>query len=225
MYIPKLRTMNQVVEHFKASDSETALTVTLLKALSKCGTITAVRIGTKVLVNLDECISVFMKNGHAVDSNANDYESANISQVTQKDSQLHLHAGKRIMRSTGEICRLFCSTDSASRVRKSLIKSAIASCDIFAVWLPQGFWQVDLNEFVCLFTRGKTFVQGATVPRIRHYEDSYHILKHEQPQLELTWSKLSHLLQNKTVTTFYHGNRWLVNIDEVVKAFDVVNDR
>ncbi|MFI3165566.1 MAG: hypothetical protein R3Y45_04730 [Bacillota bacterium] len=202
MYLPRIRTITEVVDFFKSQDAETAVTKNLLAKLVKDGEICSVRIGSKLLVNLDECISFFKCN-------------ADIQSTT---SQLHA-VTKRSMHTTGEIARLFLAHDQNTRVRRSMVKSAIATKQINGIWLYQGYWLIDIQDFINILTNGKTFATTNEVPRIRNYEKSYHTLQSEYPNSAPTWNQLHTLTKNKTVTTYYHGNRWIVNLDEIIDTY------
>ncbi len=206
MYLPMLRTAEQVVSYFKEQDPETVVTVSLINYLIKTNKIIGRKIGSKVLVNFDECVYFFMLDI--------------ISAEPQTKSPRH-------MVTTGDIYRLFMANDEDTRVRKSLIKTVIATGKVFSVWLPQGHWLVDLDEFVRFFTGGKVFIppndtqeiirpygsreQRSRLPRLRHYEQCYHLLRRDYPQLNITWQQLHSLAHGGEVFCMWYNNRWIVD--------------
>ena len=51
--LPRMRTIPKAYEEVKAADPETSFTIRALRRLVKCGNIQSVRVGNKILINLD----------------------------------------------------------------------------------------------------------------------------------------------------------------------------
>lgn len=59
MNIPKMRTIQEVVNEFKLLDNDTKITVSGIRRLVKENKLKSVRVGNKVLLNFDSCINYF----------------------------------------------------------------------------------------------------------------------------------------------------------------------
>ncbi len=197
MYLPRLRTTEQVVEYLRTYDPDSAITTTLIAKLIDNGTLHAARIGRRIIINLDECIDIFYSNS-----------SRSTTATT---------TAPRCMRTTGEIYRMFASWDSDTLVCKNIVRTAIRSNGINAVWLPKGFWVADVGQFVALFTNGYTYDPNRAVPRLGALQRCKQILYYLYPNEYQLEQAILQATQSKTVATIYNGNRWLINIDELGK--------
>ncbi len=199
MYLPRLRTMTEIVAYFKDYDSNSVITETLIKDLIKKNKIHSKFVGSKYLVNLDECLAFF----------------CNYPKI-----KINCNKNPRHMQSTGEIYRLFLKYDNATRIRKSVVRSLISSTTtVHTVWLNKGQWLIDLDEFVSCFTGGYECQLHTYIPRIRHYEMCYHQLKIDCPDISVTWNELHDFVHSGKVFCYWYNNRWLVDYKAIVEHF------
>lgn len=196
MYIPKLRNPEQIVEYFKQYDSDTAVTVHLLKTLASGNKIMCRIIGKKRLFNLDECLQYFMG--------------------TVKYEEVEKEDAIRKMRGTFEILDMFKEYDSDSILCKLTVRRIASDEEQVFARLHNQKWMIDLEQFVA-FLSGKTNQPETKVPRIRYYEKSYHLIKQLYPQYKVTWTQLYALVHSGDIFVLAHGKRWLLNFDQLVE--------
>ena len=60
--IPRMRTIKQCVEHFKAADPDTAITEYFIRTLANSNEISTVRAGNKIMIDLD-ILTNYLKGG------------------------------------------------------------------------------------------------------------------------------------------------------------------
>lgn len=53
----RIRTIRDAIAHIKETDSDTAVTYNFIRKLCDCKKITSIRLGKKILINLDELIA------------------------------------------------------------------------------------------------------------------------------------------------------------------------
>ena len=102
MYIPKLRSPEQVVNYIKAVDVNSDVTVHLIKTLAKGKKIMCRFIGKKKIFNLDECLQYFTGN-------------------VKYDKIRKVRGSVRKMRGTFEILNMFKESDSDTILCKMII--------------------------------------------------------------------------------------------------------
>lgn len=197
MYIPKLRNPEQIVEYFKQSDNDTAVTVHLIKTLAKRKKVMCRFIGKKRLLNLDECLQYFTGNVR--------YEKVK-----------KIRGTPRKMRGTFEILDMFKEYDPNTILCKLIVRRIADNEKKVFARLHSGKWMIDIDQFIT-FLSGKTNQEETNVPRIRYYEKSYHLIRQLYPQYRITWNQLYSLVHSGDIFVFAHGKRWLLNFDQLVE--------
>lgn len=171
MYVyPRLRTVEQVVEYFKQTDSETAVTVHLLKTLAKRKKIVCRFIGKKRVFNLDECLHYF--TGKVA------YEKIR-----------KVRGSARQMRGTFEILDMFKKSDSNTILCKPIVRKNASDEKKFFARRHSQKWQIDIDQFIA-FVAGKTNQAATSVPKIRNYEKCYDLICEDYPDMKVTWNRL-----------------------------------
>lgn len=197
MYIPKLRNAAFVAEYFKINDSETAITKHLLQTLADKKKLTCRYVGQARLFNLDECLQYF---------------SGEMKFTKPKK----IRGSQRKTRGTFEILNMFKEYDSGTFLSKRIIRSVAANeKKVFSFFLPTNKWMIDLEQFITFFS-GNTNQTANVIPRIRTYEESYHLIHRDYPQLSVTWNEIHSIVHSGNIFVFKHGNRWIVNFDDIV---------
>lgn len=197
MYIPKLRNATSVVEHIKKYDKETAVTAHLLRTLAEKKKLTCRHVGKARLFNLDECLQYF--TGEIVFTKV------------KKDKR-----AQRKMRGTFEILNLFKDNDNDTFLTKLIVRRIAANeKKVFAFFIDYRKWLIDLDAFVIYFS-GKTNQTATVAPRIRTYEESYHLIHRDYPYCKITWVELHTIVHSGDIFIIKHGNRWILNYDQLI---------
>ena len=63
--LPKMRTIQQTVAHFREHDPHSAITETALRRLTATGELVSVRVGAKYLLDLER-VSDYFRRGNAI---------------------------------------------------------------------------------------------------------------------------------------------------------------
>jgi hypothetical protein len=198
MYIPKIRNAAAIAEYYKKHDSETAVTMYLIKTLADKKKLTCRYIGQARLFNLDECLQYFS--------------------VEKKFTKAKkIKGSQRKTRGTFEILNIFKEYDSDTFLSKRIIRGVAANeKKVFSFFLPTNKWMIDLDQFITFFS-GKTNQSATDIPRIRTYEESYHIIHRDYPQSSVTWNELHSIVHSGEIFIIKHGNRWILNYDQLIE--------
>ena len=57
------------------------------------------------------------------------------------------------------------------------------------------------------------------LPRLRRINDVIKEIKSIDPDTELTWFLIQHLIKEGKITAIKYGNSWLINLDELYGLF------
>ncbi len=201
MYIPKLRNAVSVTEYFKKYDSETAVTKHLLQTLAHKKKLTCRYVGKARLFNLDECLQYL--NG-----------------------EMKFNKAKKILRSqrksrgTFEILNMFKAYDSDTFLSKRIIRYVAAEEKKVFSFLSAGKWMIDSDALLAYFS-GKTNHPETAIPRIRTYEESYHLIHRDYPECKITWNELHAIVHSGDILIIKHGNRWILNYDQLINRINL----
>lgn len=197
MYIPKLRNAATVAEYYMKHDSETAVTTYLIKTLADKKKLTCRYVGQARLFNLDECLQYF-------------------SEEMKSTKAKKIKGFQRKTRGTFEILNMFKENDSDTFLSKRIIRSVAAiEKKVFSFFLPTNKWMIDIDQFIKFFS-GKTNQSATFIPRIRTYEESYHLIHRDYPKCKITWVELHAIVHSGDIFVIKHGNRWIMNYDQLI---------
>lgn len=57
------------------------------------------------------------------------------------------------------------------------------------------------------------------IPKLRRINDVVKLMKAADPQAEISWYLLVHLVRTGKISTRKFGNSWLINLDELYSFF------
>lgn len=192
MYLPRLRTKEQIIKIMKAFDSKTDATVHLLESLYLNGKIAAPMIGNKRFFNMDEFFAYFTK---------------------EPPSEPSDESTKRKMATTGRIVEVFRNNDKDSILRKSSVRTMLEPYHIHYVRIgPKRI--IDTTEILKLFNPNNVSHEYE-IPILRYKEKSYAILKRKYPKAYITWDMIHNAPNTGNVSAMKFGKRWLMNFTEL----------
>lgn len=124
------------------------------------------------------------------------------------------------MRGTFEILNIFKESDFDTILCKMIIRRIASEEKKVFARLHSQKWIIDLDQFIS-FLSGKTNKCTTSVPRIRYYEKSYHLIRQFYPQYRITWNQLHSLVHSGEIFLQTHGKRWLLNFDQLIEKISL----
>jgi hypothetical protein len=121
------------------------------------------------------------------------------------------------MRIPREIYEEFIAADPATVIRKANIRTFLSLNKICSVTLGNGRRLADIDEMLAFFGSERTAAYES-VPRIRNLEESVILIKKVFPADRLTTKEITDIAHGGRVFIAKHGNRWILNYDELIKA-------
>ncbi len=213
MYIPKLRTTEEVADIFKKRDIHTAITRTMIENLIVKKCLHSVRVGRNRLVNLDEVFYVL---------NCSQVELNIYADNLKKAKHANKKNPNKKMMSILEILKLFKDADSDTHINRTMLRYIARNKMVDFVKLSFGFI-IDFNKLVKFFSPVVNCNTPKIMPKFRHYECCYHRIN-KYAGTSITWDKLHDIVHSGEVFCFYNGNRHVVNYDVVRKIVSSYND-
>lgn len=119
------------------------------------------------------------------------------------------------------ICKEFTAYDADTRLRKACIRSVVSKKAIHSFTLPDSKRLIDIDSFIEFFSSGNIQDTVNIIPRLRYYENCYHLLHSEYPEISVTWQQLHDIVHSGEIFVLKHGQRFIVNYDELLSKFNI----
>lgn len=121
---------------------------------------------------------------------------------------------RRRMRTSGQIARLFYDADNNTIIRKPNLRRFARDSGVHFRILHKGCWLIDIDEFLNAVNPNQTDLRE-TMPRLRNIATSVILFNETHPQYRIDKHTVEKCMQSNTVFKTKHGNRWIINYDEL----------
>lgn len=204
MYIPRFRRINDVLREMKNRDPRCVLTHRIITQWIATGKITSLKYGNAWLVNIDE-LYAFLTGITLVASDSIVYEGCEV--ITGKTKS------KKLVTS-GEIFSYFQKGDPETIIRRPNLRR-FARDNGIEHYIPDGrTWLINQAEFFEKINP-KHVCQRYEMPRLRYINGSVIEWNMAHPRKKIDKHFVEHCMKDKSVFSYYHGNRWIINYDQL----------
>lgn len=120
---------------------------------------------------------------------------------------------------SGELQRMFLAEDANTIIRRPNCRKFCLDNDIF-MEIHEKAWLIDIENFMSK-VNPKSMSEHYEVPRLRNLRYCVNSWNKRYKRWQIDKHDIEYLIKNEKIFSFKHGNRWVLNYDEVLKELKV----
>ena len=120
---------------------------------------------------------------------------------------------------SGELQRMFLAEDANTIIRRPNCRKFCLDNDIF-MEIHEKAWLIDIENFMRK-VNPKSMSEHYEVPRLRNLRYCVNSWNKRYKRWQIDKHDIEYLIKNGKIFSFKHGNRWVLNYDEVLNELKI----